>query len=554
MLLLPGPAPAASAGGITAVAAGFDGRARMGAWTPVWVDVEAPTAGLEGVLALEATSPVGGVAARYAVPVRAGPGARVRVFLPAVFYDARAPGALTLEAAGGRLARLELGRLRPVDEIVLALSRAPLAGGRLAPGVERLELVYLSPERLPPAWQAYEAVRLVIVRDLDERRVDEEQRRALRDWVLAGGRLLAMPSGDDVRGLQGPTLRPLLPAALSVARGGDLLMTPEAGARADGPRGARIVRAARGRGRVVLWEWDGSRPVRADIEARAWEEVLQAGPAPIPPDLESTLPPQRPLPLRMQVGTAVVVLAYIAAVRRVSRLAARGQMAGLAVVLLIALAATAGAVTLAARVRRDASGPVASVVVEALPGTAVGRVLVVARTVAAPGVTYAFRVGAGMLIRPAVPSPVTVVVGADGAEVSGTGSVRLVATALAPVRVRAALDAARTRLAVETADGVRVDRGWLYVAGRVHAVPAVAGRVQVALADSRWLSRDRLARTEPNHALLLWAFSLLESDAILKAHPAWLLGWTRDPALGFRWNGRVEALWQLVLVPVATAE
>jgi hypothetical protein len=210
-------------------------------------------------------------------------------------------------------------------------------------------------------------------------------------------------------------------------------------------------------------------------------------------------------------------------------------------------------VALAGGVRRAASGPVASVVVEALPGADVARVLVVVRTVAAPGVTYTLALGAGALLRPTVPSPVTVVAGADGAVLSGTGSVRLVATALVPVRVRAASGATRARVVVETAEGVRMDRGWVYAAGRVHALPAVAGRAEVTLDESRWAARDRLARTDPNHALLLWAFSLLESDAILKAHPAWLLGWTRDPALSFRWDGRVEVPWQLVLVPLATA-
>jgi hypothetical protein len=62
-----------------------------------------------------------------------------------------------------------------------------------------------------------------------------------------------------------------------------------------------------------------------------------------------------------------------------------------------------------------------------------------------------------------------------------------------------------------------------------------------------------MQRTEPNHALLMWTFSRLESDAILSSTPAWVVGWWRDPALAFAWDGRVEAPLQLVLVPLAAS-
>jgi len=554
-LLAPAPSGVAAPGGIVAVTVGFDGRARTGAWTPVWVDVKAPAHGLEGTLTVEAASPAGGPATRYAVPVRAGPDAVVRVFLPAVFHNARAPGVLTLDdAAAGRLARVALPRLRPVDEIVLALSRAPLDGARWRVDAQRAAVVYLSAEDLPPVWQAYEAVRVVVVRDLDERRVDEAQRRALHQWVLAGGRLVVMPSGDDVRALSGPTVRPLLPAVVRVGPRGAIVMRAEAGAQVDGPPGARVVRARRGRGDVVLWEWDGSGPTPAGAAGTADEAMLQPPVPAVPPDLEGTLPAHRPLPVPVQVGTAVLVLAYVAAVRRLSRFAAGGGALGLATAFGMALLAAAGAVALAGAARRAASGPVASVVVEHLRGTEHARVLAVVRTVAAPGGRYVLRLGAGVLVRPTTPTGVTVVTRPDSVDVVGTDSARLVATALGPARVRGALNRAYTRAVIETADGLRLERGWIHTAGRVHPLPAVAGRGVLALDAARWTTRDRLARTEPNHALLVWAFSLLESDAILKAHPAWLLGWMRDSAFSVRWNGRVEVPWQLVLVPLGVAD
>jgi hypothetical protein len=79
----------------------------------------------------------------------------------------------------------------------------------------------------------------------------------------------------------------------------------------------------------------------------------------------------------------------------------------------------------------------------------------------------------------------------------------------------------------------------------------MSGDARVPLDAQRWQARDRLQRTEPNHQLLLWAFSLLESDAILKTTPTWLVGWVRDPALGLRWGNRAESTHALVLVPLA---
>lgn len=554
-LLASAPSRAAAGGSIVTVTVGFDGRARTGAWTPVWVEVVAPAQGLDGTLTVTTASPAGGVATRYAVPVRAGPGATVRVFLPAVFHNARAPGVLTLDdAGGGHLARVALPRLRPVDEVVLALSRAPLNGARWLAGAARAEVVYLPAEHLPPVWQAYEAVRLVVVRDLDERRVDDDQRRALHQWVLAGGRLVAMPSDDDVRVLAGPTLRPLLPAVVRTGPRGEIVVRPVAGARVDGPPGARVVWAVRGRGHVVLWEWDGSRPTPADAVGGAPGAMLQAAAPAVPPELEGTLPPARPLPLQVQVGAAALVLAYIVAVRRLSSLAAGRGALGLLTACAVTLLAAAGALVLAGIARRAASGPVASVVVEHLPGTDSARVLAVVRTVAAPGSTYVLHLAAGALVRPATPIGLTVVRRPDGADVIGADSARLVVHAMGSGRVRGTIDRAYTRAVIQLANGLRLERAWIHATGRVHPLPAVAGRAVLALDASRWTTRDRLARTEPNHALLVWAFSLLESDAILKAHPAWLLGWMRDPAFSLRWNGRVEVPWQLVLAPLGVAD
>ncbi|MBI3997722.1 MAG: hypothetical protein HY355_01725, partial [Armatimonadetes bacterium] len=378
---------------------GFSGRVRIGAWTPVWVDLTAPVGGVDGVLTIDASSPTGAPTVQYATPVRAAAGARARIFLPAVFHDARSPGLVHLDDARGRLAAVPLPRLRPVDEIIVALAGEPLGLESVLGGVERTELAYIAPEEIPSVWQALEGVRLMIVRDLDDRRMDEAQRQAIRRWVWTGGRLLAMPSGDDLRHLQGPTLAPLLPATVAPRRsptpeGSVAVITPRPGSEVREAAGRRSVSWRHGRGRVTLWERDGADLARrASAEARAaWDAVLQDGVPPPPPDLEATLPPLRPVPARTQAMVGLMAVLYILAVRRLSRLAATFRPAVVIVVALAVVLASVAAARVAALASREASGLVASIVVESIPGTGHARVALLGRTATPQGTAFELRV------------------------------------------------------------------------------------------------------------------------------------------------------------------
>ncbi len=526
VLVFAGPAHAAPEAVLEVTGIGFAGRARLGAWTPVWIEVTAPASGVDGTLTVEAPSPAGQPVLGFSTPVRAAPGARVRVFVPAMFSDPRTPGTVRLDDAGGRLAVVPLPRLRPVDEIVLVLSTEPLGAEAAAARAGRIDVAYVTPEVLPPVWQAYEAVRLLVVRDLDERRLDDAQRTAIHQWMWTGGRLLAMPAGDDRRHLRGPTLQPLL---------------------------SRAVTGQVGRGRVTVWERDGADPaVRGGAEAQqAWDRLLaQGGPAPVP-SLEQTLPPGRAVPLRTHLLVGVLVLGYVVVLRRLSRaLAALSGASMLAAALLIA-AATVGAGRLGLVARRDASGVVSSVVIESIPATAHGLLMVSARTVSSH--SGPFEVGAigDLLLRPAPPASIVVTHGAE-VGVRGSGSVQLTGTAVVPLAITGTIGAqgGTTTVSVTNRSGQRLESGWIYKAGQVQPLPAIGEAARMALDDQKWMPRDRLQRTEPNHLLLLWAFSRLEGDVILKAPPAWLVGWMRDPSLALRWEGRPEAPLQLVLVPL----
>lgn len=124
---------------------------------------------------------------------------------------------------------------------------------------------------------------------------------------------------------------------------------------------------------------------------------------------------------------------------------------------------------------------------------------------------------------------------------------------MVPAAVAATLDARAGTAAVTVTNlsGRRIETPWVLVAGRVQRVPAVDRVARVALDETRWQAHERLPRTDEDHALLAWAFSHLSTGDILRSNPAWLVGWWRDPALSFRWDGRPEAPLQMLLVPLA---
>lgn len=499
---------------------------RLGAWSPVWVEVQAPQSGLDGTVQVETTGPAGKPGTGYAAPVRAAPGARVRVFVPAVFYDARAPGTVQVEDRRGRVASMPLPRLRAVEEIVVVLAAEPLGLEALGPQAGGLEVAYVFPEALPPVWQAYQAVRLLAVRDLDDRRLDDDQRRAVHRWVWSGGRLLAAPSGDDVRHLEGPTLGPLIAQAV----------------------GGRV-----GRGRITVWEHDAALPrLRGQpAQTRAWEEVLAGERPEAAPKLEATLAPGRGLPARAQVGIGILILAYLLVARRLSRSLARPRPATILGAALLLAAAIWAAGPIAAAARQAASGVIASMVLEGLPGTGHALLTAAARPEAA-GSGDAVRTARVILLRPVAPAQVRVVHGDETIVEGPSAGVPLTGSAVVPLPISGRFTVGPQGAAVEVMNrsGHRLDPAWVFAAGRVQAVPGIGGRAQAILGDDLWQPPARLRRTEPHHALLQWAFSRLESDDILKSAPAWLVGWIRDPALSFRWNGRSEPPLQLVLVPL----
>lgn len=533
----------------------------MGAWTPVWIDVLSPPGGIDGMVTIEAAGTIGAPPVRYATPLRAAAGARVRVFVPAIFYDARAPGAVHVDDGRARLASLALPRLKVVDELIVVLSSEPIGVESVADPTaasERPEIAYVAAEDLPPVWQTYEAVRLLIVRTLDERRIDDAQRLAIQHWMWNGGRLLGMPSGDDVRGLQGATFAAILPGVVSPARPDAgrpaVLIRPRSGSEVLQEDGLKVVRWRTGRGRSVLWDRDAADAAwrTAPGTQRAWQALLADRPSPPVAELDNTLDAQRSVPVRTHLLMGAFILIYVIVARKLGAALGRWRPAPALLAAAGVLAATVGAAQVAAVARRDASGIVGATVVESMPGTGHGAMTVLVRTVLSHDGGFTVRAPSDVLLRPTPPAPVTVVRGAEVLVRGTERSVRLSGSAVVPVSISGtfASQGERATAVVTNRSGARLEKPWIYASGRVQSVPDIAESAHLALDERGWQTRDRLQRTEPNHALLLWAFSHVESDAILKATPTWLIGWVHDPALGLRWGDRLESAPQLVLVPL----
>jgi hypothetical protein len=305
----------------------------------------------------------------------------------------------------------------------------------------------------------------------------------------------------------------------------------------------------------VFWDRDAADPRRRGDAAlqSAWRDALGQPAATAGATLDATLASTRAVPPYVHAIAALLVVGYILAVRRAAPWVARLHAASVLMMGALVLVASLAAAYAAAYARREASGIVGSMVVEGLAGTTHGILTVAARTITSFPATFHVTTAPGTLLRPTPPAAVTVVY-ADPAGVRGQGTgVQVTGAAVIAVPVTGAYDPRATPAVVTVTNlsGRVLENPWVYAGGRVHALPGIGQQARVILDEQQWQAADRLGRTEPNHAVLTWAFSRVESDAILRASPAWLFGWWRDPTLGLTWNGRSEAPLQLIMVPLA---
>jgi hypothetical protein len=237
------PAPSARAAGpalgVENVRVGFSNKAKnnlfkVGAWTPVWVQLRGGSERFAGTMELVVPDDEGTPTA-FRQPVEVGPGdmphfvtyARTGVRDPDVtvrLFDAR--GRLAVEAKGDRMSPpvtldpilpdealvVTLGRPQGVDQIV---ALPGYAGDGKNAGSEPMVVAGFDPAAgpMPGRWYGYDAADAVVVETNDRALVEALGTRgqALADWVARGGHLV-VAVGGNWQAVRDSALGPLLPA------------------------------------------------------------------------------------------------------------------------------------------------------------------------------------------------------------------------------------------------------------------------------------------------------------------------------------------------------
>ncbi len=294
---------------------GLEGLSKPSCWVPVVVEVENGGDEVEG--RLEADVGWRNDVVHYRRPVRLAPNARQRHTL--LVRSDRLPRDLTVRFRGVE-ADVKWRNIEADDSVVLAVSGdrsalnivqgLALKAGKSAPappggyyrrsGAPRLPQAYVAHaavSELFDAALAYDAVDAIALGSVSLRPLTPEQKKALHEWLRAGGTLV-VAGGSDVARLQDPFLREVLPvenpvpqpvASLSALGSRFASAMPSGGAvvaRAQPRAGAGvwveqdgiplIVSHAVGNGTVVFLAFDYDQaPVRGWYGQRGlWREIL----------------------------------------------------------------------------------------------------------------------------------------------------------------------------------------------------------------------------------------------------------------------------------------
>ncbi|MBI4278886.1 MAG: hypothetical protein HY660_10555 [Armatimonadetes bacterium] len=290
---------------------------------------------------------------------------------------------ITLRGKDGReITRTEVRPRRDllVDRLIAVLSRDRAGLEFLSvtlPGF-RTRVLYLDEAALPTVSLGYEAIDILVVRDLSERALERSQREALESWVFGGGNLV-VSVGPNYDRFAGTFLDRLLPVRLAgtqqaswfkpladhlqveeVPEGTAVIAQgePEASATAVPSSGLPlIVRSRRGVGRVTFWAFDFLQPPLRDWPGRTslWHEALAEAPSSraedeVPHNVASSMLQDHPIRYPQHTHVALFVLGTLGAVEVMRRLAMTGRLPAAAIPVVIVML-SAGAVEWAATVR-----------------------------------------------------------------------------------------------------------------------------------------------------------------------------------------------------------
>lgn len=252
------------------------------AWIETWGEIE-NTGGteLKGTLEVELVYSRGkGPRASRAIAVAPGAKKRFNLLLYAGFGNRGELAFRVLDGASERVAEIRETGLWPQVALQTCVILAPadrrpsilaaLTEKQL--GTLRLWRWEGSPERLPEHWQGWTSAGLLVASETDWALLNEDQRRAIREWVWSGGRILFL-AGTDPSWLEHPMVQSLAPTGKVTEAAGPPALgiyfaeyperswTFEKPGRSLLPRAERAVQAwTVGQGTAVVCAFDANHP------------------------------------------------------------------------------------------------------------------------------------------------------------------------------------------------------------------------------------------------------------------------------------------------------
>ncbi len=293
-------------GPVLDVRVGFDGYVQGGAWAPINVIASNDAEDISGELRVVAEG-LGTGRAVYTRPIDLPRGSRKQVTLYIADVSSFSSN-MTIELVRrGRVLTAVQERVQyiPSSALLIGLltdSPQPLADLALVkPTSGESKLAYLTVEDLPPLGQGWRSLDVLVISDFDTGQLSDEQRTAMQEWVLGGGRLLIAGgpayqrtlaglgevSPITVTGTQTVSLQPLTEAAGSplneqidpdalVATG---TLSPDAVVVVESENTPLVVSRPLGHGRVDFLAADpGLEPLRSwDAMDAMWTMILAGG-------------------------------------------------------------------------------------------------------------------------------------------------------------------------------------------------------------------------------------------------------------------------------------
>lgn len=188
---------------------GFDGYTEVDTWTPVTVLAANEGADISGEVRVTVES-FGAPATSYGRSIDLPRGSRKAITLYVPNLSAYGRDLQVELVAGGRVIASVEERIQAVQKSTLLIGLLSDNPGLLAPALAQVRpssrvtrVALLTAENLPDQARGWEALDALVIYDYDSGQFSLEQRAALEDWVLSGGRLLIVGGLPFERSLAG---------------------------------------------------------------------------------------------------------------------------------------------------------------------------------------------------------------------------------------------------------------------------------------------------------------------------------------------------------------